>query len=73
MGVTYAQPTGVVTPKKQSSAFLGTTWFARTGVITTPADTMEAANATTRARTDFILDFWGGLITKEAEGCWRAI
>lgn len=51
---TYAQPLGVVTPKKQSSGFLGTTWFARTGVMTTPAEAMEAPRAMTRAKIDFI-------------------
>ena len=39
---TYPQPRGVVTPKKQSPAFLGTTCSGLMGVMTTPALTREA-------------------------------
>lgn len=54
-GETYAQPSGVVTPKKQSPLFAWMTWFLKTGVMTTPADTREAAAAMTRAKAVFIL------------------
>lgn len=57
-GETYAQPSGVVTPKKQSPLVAWMTWFLKTGVMTTPAETMEAAAAMTRAKAVFILDGW---------------
>lgn len=56
-GTTHPQPLGVVTPKKQSPSFLATTWFALIGVMMTPAEAMEAARATARAKKDFIFDF----------------
>lgn len=53
-----AQPSGVVTPKKQSPEFFWMTWFWKTGVMTTPADAREAAAAMRRAKAVFMLDGW---------------
>lgn len=52
---TYAQPCGVVTPKKQSSPDLGTTISGVTGVMTTHALAMEAQRVAMTAATAFIV------------------
>lgn len=38
-----------MTPKKQSPSFLGTTWSALMGIVTTPALTSEAHNESAAA------------------------
>lgn len=61
---THPQPCGVVTPKKQSPSFFGTTWSGVIGVRTTPALTSDPerhseSSAVARAGNFILFEFGG--------------
>ena len=54
---TYPQPCGVTSPKAQSPLTLATTWFRKTGVMTTPALAPYAAARAMATKESFIFGF----------------